>query len=422
MRILFVDEKDWVKKVPYTIHYLAEHLVKRGHQVWAIDFDDTWRRSHSLDFYARGRQRQAAKIDPRAAVELVSPGFIKLPALSRISTLATHTWAIARLLRRAKIDCIVTYSITNAAATLALGKLANVPVAFHSIDMLAPLVPHRALERPAELIERELIRRADCVLGLTPVFADRARTLGARQVAVIPNGVNVDALRPDLDTKQLREELGLGNDKVVLFVGTITKHVGLDPFLRHFARIARDGLKLVIVGDDIVTGGRELRRAQAICRELGIADSVIFTGLQPAQRVPLYINLADVCVSPFPPSTFSRYNITMKVFEYMACGKPTVMFSLAGTQSLVPPGTGGVIYVESHAEMCAAIERLLQDAPERAHLGAAGRALVAERFSWDQVTQDLERVLLDLRAGRAGGRGAAVQALAQSPGDTGAAL
>ncbi len=420
MRILFVDEKDWAKKVPYTIHYLAEHLVKRGHQVWAIDFDDTWRRTHALDLYARGRQRQVAKIDPRAAVELISPGFVKLPALSRISTLATHSWAIAGLLRRAKIDCIVTYSITNAAATLALAKLANVPVAFHSIDMLAPLVPHRALEWPAELIERELIRRADCVLALTPVFGERARMLGARQVAIIPNGVNVDALRPGLDTEQLREELGLGNNKVVLFVGTITKHVGLDLFLHHFARMPRDGVKLVIVGDDIVTGGRELRRAQAVCRELGIADRVIFTGLQPAERVPLYINLADVCVSPFPPATFSRYNITMKVFEYMACGKPTVMFNLAGTQSLVPPGSGGMVYVESYAQMCAAIDRLLQDAPERARLGAAGRALVVERFSWYHVTRNLERVLLGLRAGRSGGRDA--RAITQSSIDQEAVL
>src|SRR4029078_4516110 len=135
-------------------------------------------------------------------------------------------------------------------------------------------------------------------------------------------------------------------------------------------------------------------------RELGIANSVIFTGLQPAERVPLYINLADVCVSPFPPPTSSRAKITMKVFEYMACGKPTVMFNLAGTQSLVPPGSGGIVYVESHAEMCAAIEHLLQDAPERARLGAAGRALVAERFAWDHVTRDLERVLLELLSGR----------------------
>ncbi|HJZ46445.1 MAG TPA: glycosyltransferase family 4 protein, partial [Roseiflexaceae bacterium] len=142
---------------------------------------------------------------------------------------------------------------------------------------------------------------------------------------------------------------------------------------------------------------------QAVCRELRIADSVIFTGLQPAQRVPLYINLADVCVSPFPPSTFSRYNITMKVFEYMACGKPTVMFNLAGTQSLVPPGSGGIVYVDSHIDMCLAIDRLLQDDAERARLGAAGRALVAGRFSWDRVGQDLERVLLDLRANRSGG-------------------
>ena len=402
MKILFVDEKDWTKKVPYTIHYLAEHLVKPGHTVVAVDFDDTWTRAHRLDLIAHRRRRPVAKLDQRHAVDLISPSFVKLPVASRLSTLATHTWEIARLLRREAIDCIVTYGITNAPETLLLGHWFNIPVAFHSIDMLGPLVPSKYLEKPTELIEQQLIRRSDCVLALTPVFAERARRLGAKRVAVIPNGVNIEKLRPGLQTGALRAELGLHDEKVILFVGTLTVHVGLDQFLRHLARMPLEGVKLVVVGDDIVTAGREMRRAQALVRELGIDDHVIFTGLQPAQRVPLYVNLADVCVSPFPPSKFSTLNIAMKVFEYMACGKPTITFQLEGTKSLVPPGAGGVMYVDSPDEMMAGIWRLLWDDQERNALGAAGRQLIEERFSWDRVTRDLEHVLLDLSCRRAG--------------------
>jgi glycosyltransferase involved in cell wall biosynthesis len=404
MNILFVDEKDWGKKVPYTIHYLAEQLVARGHRVFAVDFDDTWRRENPRDFWSPARRRMLAKLDAANAVDVTSPGFVKLPALARVSTLATHTRAIAGLLRREQIDCIVTYSITNALPTLALGRALGVPVVFHSIDMLAPLVPHRVLERPAELLEAMLMRGCDAVLGLTPTFAERARRLGARETFVIPNGVDVERLRPGLDTQELRAELGLSpEERVLVFVGTLTRHVGLDLLLEQCARAPQPATRVVVVGDDIVGAGRERRRLEARVAELGLGRQVIFAGLQPAARVPLYINLADICLSPFPPSTFSKYNIAMKVFEYMACARPTVTFNLEGTRSLVPAGQGGVLYVESHGEMLAAIAGMLDDPWERRRLGQAGRALVERRFSWQQVGGELERALA-LLVGRQGRR------------------
>jgi glycosyltransferase involved in cell wall biosynthesis len=400
VKILFVDEKDWVKKVPYTIHYLAEHLVKRGHQVFAIDYDDTWQKQRRFDLVARRRRRNVAKLDQACAVDVTSPSFIKVPGLSRLSTLATHYRAIASLIRGEAIDCVVAYGITNAIPALLAAKRHGVPILFHSIDMLAPLVPFKALERPAELIEQTLMRFSDCTLALTPVLAKRARRLGARAVAVIPNGVETERLRPGLDTAELRSELGLRDEQIIVFVGTLTKHVGLDVFLQYFATLRCEGVKFVVVGDDVVTSGRELQRAKALCRELAIEERVVFTGLQPAQRVPLYINLADICVSPFPPSKFSTFNIAMKVFEYMACGKPAVTFQLEGTKSLAPPGTAGVVYVDNHEEMCTTITRLLRNKEERNELGAAGRQIVEQYFSWDSVTHDLEQVLLDLRDGR----------------------
>lgn len=405
MRVLFIDEKDWIKKVPYTIHYLAEHLARRGHHVFAIDYDDTWRKAHRFDLVARAQRRKITKVVSGASVDVTSPAFLKLPALGRVSTLWTHYRAIGELIRREAIEVLVTYSVTNALPTLWLARRMHLPVVFHSIDMLGPLVPHKILERPAELIEQGLIRFSDGVLALTPIFAERARRMGARRVEVIPNGVNTALLRPGLDTSALREELGLNDEQVILFVGTITRHVGLDQFLQHFARMRLDGVKFVIVGDDIITAGRETRLLQQRCRELGIEECVVFTGLQPAERVPTYINLADICVSPFPPSKFSRFNIAMKVFEYMACGKPTVTFQLEGTQSLVPPGMGGVLYTANYEEMFATIRRLLDDDQERERLGQAGRQLVERRFSWEKVAADLETVLGELSAAKAVSRG-----------------
>jgi len=155
----------------------------------------------------------------------------------------------------------------------------------------------------------------------------------------------------------------------------------------------------VVLGDDIVTKGKELRRIKALTRELGLTDSVIFTGLQPADRVPYYINLANVCISTYPPSEFSRYNITMKVFEYMACGRPVVCFTLEGTKSLVPPGHG-VTYVDSFEEMAQQVGNLLDDGATSREQGDRARRLMEEQFSWSRVTDRMEEVLQDVIASR----------------------
>ena len=398
MRILFLDEKSWEKKVPYTIHYFADRLSQRGHKIWAIDFDDTWERRSASDWWSPRRERSITKVV--APVRVISPGFVKIPGLSRLSTLATHTWTILDILRHEQVDAIVTYALSNAPQALLFSRMFEVPLLFHSIDMLAPLIPNRALVGPGLALERVLIRGSDAVLALTPVLGRRAKALGARRVATIPNGVDLQRLRPGLDVRDLREKLGLAiDDRVIVFVGTLIRHTGLDDFLRSFGPLATKGTKLVVVGDDVITKGRELARLKALSRELGLTQHVIFTGLQPADSVPCYINLADVCVSTYPPSEFSRYNITMKVFEYMACGRPTVCFNLEGTRSLVPPGHG-VTYVDSFEEMVHQVGCLLGDVCTSREQGDRARHLMEARFSWSRVTDRMEEVLQDVIASR----------------------
>ena len=396
MNILFVDEKSWSKKVPYTIHYLAEYLQDRGHHIIAVDFDDAWIKSGPFDFISKRKRQNVSKFTQDRHIDVISPLFIKIPLISRISTLLTHFLEIRRVICKESIDIIIIYSLTNAIPSLVLARLYNIPILFHSIDMLDQLVPHKILERSALFIEGLLIRHSDCVLALTPIFASRATRLGAPKVAVIPNGVNTQLMHPNIESRQLRCELGLNNEKIILFVGTLTKHVALDQFLLFFSQMPRDNIKLVIVGDDITTSGLEMQKAKEICRIKSIENSVIFVGMQPIHRVPIFISMADVCISPFPPSAFSKFNIAMKVFEYMACGKPVVSFKLEGTLSLVPPHSGGVLYVETYEEMCSVIFQLLKEPEECLKIGKKGRQLIARFFSWESVAGTLEDTLVGI--------------------------
>ena len=87
MNILFVYEVDWLAKVVFDIHFLAESLSLLGHKVYAIDYEDTWRRESFFDL-GNLKTRESDGISRAfsgASVCLRHPGFIKIPVLSRIS-------------------------------------------------------------------------------------------------------------------------------------------------------------------------------------------------------------------------------------------------------------------------------------------------------------------------------------------------
>src|SRR4030042_3101404 len=99
MNILFVHEVDWLNKVVFDIHSLAEALSLRGHTISAIDYENTWQRNRLFDLgslktrYFKGVSRAL----PGSSVSLYRPGFIKIPGLSRLSAAVTTYCEIRRI-------------------------------------------------------------------------------------------------------------------------------------------------------------------------------------------------------------------------------------------------------------------------------------------------------------------------------------
>ncbi|MBA7699938.1 hypothetical protein ES703_108644 [subsurface metagenome] len=106
MNILFVHEVDWLAKVVFDIHFLAEGLSLRGHQVFAIDYENAWSRDGFFDLGSL-RTKQVDGISRAfsgASVCLRRPGFIKIPGLSRISAAFTHYREIRKTIKEKDIN------------------------------------------------------------------------------------------------------------------------------------------------------------------------------------------------------------------------------------------------------------------------------------------------------------------------------
>ena len=375
MNILFVHEVDWLNKVVFDIHFLAEALSLLGHKVFAIDYEDEWRRDGFFDLGSL-KTRQVDGISRAfsgASVCLRRPGFIKIPGLSRISAAVTHYLEIKRTIREKAIEAIVLYSVpTNGLQAVSLARKFKIPLVFRSIDILNRLVPYPALRPLTRLLERRVYSAVDAVLPNTPQYSEYIASLGVpdSRIELLPFPVDIGLFRPSVDYSQIRQKWGLSEkDKVIVFIGTLFEFSGLDDFIYQFPRVKKEvpEAKLLIVGD-----GPQRPRLEQLIAESGLkGQDIIITGFQPYQMMPQYINLATVCINTFRVNKATMDIFPAKIVQYVACGKATVATALRGITTLLPGESHGVVYADSAAAVAGEVISLLGSEERRQALTSA---------------------------------------------------
>jgi colanic acid/amylovoran biosynthesis glycosyltransferase len=203
------------------------------------------------------------------------------------------------------------------------------------------------LARRVPRLARVVFGRAAAVVAVSNAIADAARPLGAREVTVIPNGIDVPpAAGAEADPPY------------ALFAGRLSKEKGV----LELADAAR-GLPLVVAGD----GPLRARVPQA-------------RGFVPRAELLRLLDEAAVVVCPS-----RREGFGMTCLEAMAHGKPVVATAVGGLLDIVVDGeTGLLVPARDGRALRAAIEHVLGDADLRRRLGAAGRER-AHEFDWSRV-------------------------------------
>ena len=112
---------------------------------------------------------------------------------------------------------------------------------------------------------------------------------------------------------------------------------------------------------------------------------MVFTGAVPGEQLRDIVAAADVFAMPARTRLggFDVEGLGIVYLEAQACGVPVVAGRSGGAPETVTPESGVVVDGRDTNEVARAIGGMLVDAQGRARMGAAGRAHVAERFSWD---------------------------------------
>lgn len=215
--------------------------------------------------------------------------------------------------------------------------------------------------------------------GLKSILQSRYRIAGEK-IVTIANGVNVARFAP--------QQIDDDGEKIYLgFVGHLVPWAGVEYLLRALATVRerRPEVRGLIVGD-----GQLRPSLEALAQSLKLDEAVTFTGKVPPEEVPHYINR---CAIGFVPAVRERNaqigGSSLKLYEYMACGKPVIASDIPGLDVVAQYKAGLVVEAENIAALAEAILHLLENPELRRAMGSNARKTALEHFSWRHTTEQI---------------------------------
>lgn len=225
-----------------------------------------------------------------------------------------------------------------------------------------------------------ILKHADRYIALSKELEEELKMLGFDNCKIcnIPNGVNTDKFRPlsHPEKYQLRSLLKIPNKKIITFAGRLLFRKGIDILLNSWKRISinRRDIYLLIIG-----AGIEYDRLYKLAENLGIAESIAFTG--EIKNIEQYFQISDIFVFPSRKEGFPNV-----LLEAMATALPVVATAIGGTVDIVHHMENGILIKEHCVKsLTEAIKFLINDLTFAQKLGEQARKDVEKNFSIEQI-------------------------------------
>ena len=129
--------------------------------------------------------------------------------------------------------------------------------------------------------------------------------------------------------------------------------------------------------------------------EKDLEKNVTFVGKVTYNRVPLYIGTATACLALFDRARNDRTGLSpLKIFEYMACGKPVITTDVGNLKNIIGRHECGLLVQPGDIDgMSQALMKLVKDPELSQKLGENGREAAVRHYSWGVISEKLLDVM-----------------------------
>jgi glycosyltransferase involved in cell wall biosynthesis len=242
-----------------------------------------------------------------------------------------------------------------------------------------------SLAKLVDPLTRCIIKNADALIVPGSRSRDFHIKRGAapEKVFIAPNIVNNNAFFAKSSAfkqrgAQLKNDLHLGNNTIVLFVGQLVQRKGIVFLLRAFTKLKseRESTTLVVIGD----GELKSELIQLVSNES--MTNIIFTGWVSEEEKVMYYAIADLFALPT-----LRDLCPLVINEAMACGLPIVTTTAAGCacDMIVEGGNGFIVEPGNVDALYEAIRRIVQNNELKQKMGKKSYEILTTRFSLDNA-------------------------------------
>ena len=206
-------------------------------------------------------------------------------------------------------------------------------------------------------------------------------------IEIFTNAVNPEIFEPK-PIKMARETLGYDlkpDEFVVGFVGSLANRHRLTELFEGFAEAvgSEPDTKLLIVGGK--EGSDKMRRLRELAGNVGIENRVLFTGTVPHNSVPVHISACDVLYGVSDPNFPTA---PLKVFEYLACGRPVITTQQRELSFVSEYELGYILNEMTSGAVAQGIQRYYRsERGEALSQGRRGRKFVLNNHTWDKLPE-----------------------------------
>ena len=370
---------------------IVRSLAERGHQVYVAA-------SFGVGKTQAMQELGAAGVLPLSGVSRMDPDKMRKYAITyplNILRVAAYAWRLGP-------DVILTHNTAAAFAAL-LGCPGGVlrPRAVTVLDLTDLLFEYlddykggglKLATTVGRSVERTSVRRSERIITISGAMRDiLVRGYGARpnRVDIVHDGVDTRIFHR-LEAADLRAAHAPDADHVLIFHGVIDPQDGPELLVEAAPAILAQHprTRFWMVGD-----GTAVPDLKARARAAGLAGRFFFSGWVRQADVARYISASDLGLVILPDVISARGRVTLKEFEYWACGVPAVLPRLPALQEVVGDEAASLFYTPGDAaDFAAKVNELLADEEQRRDMGRVGQQRVAAKFEWQVLTGEIARL------------------------------
>lgn len=318
-----------------------------------------------------------------------------------IGYLSFMTSSVLRALFLPRPDVVVCTSppLFIGVSCLVYCFLRRVPFVFEVRDLwpdsaiAAGVVSNRHLLAILYWLEKVLYHKAAHIVVLTPAFRDdiiRRFPQTKTKISVITNSPDFDLIPARLDGPAIRGKHGWDGKKVYGYFGAHGVANDLDQIVDIALKLKdRRDLHFVLVGDGMKKDTLKKRVASLSLTNVEFIDSVA------KDDVFHYIDACDVCMATLKKSDVFKTVYPNKVFDYMACKKPSLVTIDGITRELVEgPGAGFYSEPENERSLQTVVEKMAGMSPqELKQMGDRGFEFATANFNRKTLAEKYLQIL-----------------------------